>query len=234
MDVEIRFKEEGRCERITTIIQSEINYLSEESKKNYLDNVDRSSADTKLLSVYDNLDRFLFEMIYNSNKKKNPWEIKNYELLERINFSFILAYNIILVYLYYKPTTTPIDIYNRFEPEKYHLQNTYSIPILTIFHFGLLMIVFINWYKNKFIVKYFYDLSQFSKENVTEKEKLPIEKKAILFKELVEDFPNDISTVWKFFPGLTTKKKIEIGIIDTVLLNYTIMPFWVSLFCLIF
>ena len=232
IDLEIKFEEENKTERSTTILQSEINYLSEESKNNYLDSVDRSSADTKLLSIYDNLDSLLFEMIYNANKKPNPWEIKDYMLFEYLNYLFILMYNFIMIYLYYKSADTPLQQYNSFEPEKYHLQNTYILPFLSICHFALLVFVSVSWYKNKFLVKYFVDLCTFSKENLSEKDKLPIDKKAVLFKELVDDFSKDIPTVWRFFPGVPTEKKIVVGIVDTILLNFQILPFYICLICL--
>ena len=233
IDLEIKFEEENKTERSTSILQSEINYLSEESKTNYLDSVDRSSADTKLLSIYNNLDSLLFEMIYNANKKPNPWEIKDYMLFEYLNYLFILLYNIIMIYLYYKPADTPLVQYNSFAPEKYHLQNTIILPILTVFHFALLIFVSYTWYKNKFLVKYFFDLCTFSKDNLSEKDKLPIDKKAVLFKELVDDFSKDITTIWKFFPGVPVEKKIEVGIVDTILLNGQILPFFICLMCLV-
>ena len=111
-DIEITLDNEKKWNNIFVQKPMSLN-LSDDEKMYYEENIDRSSSDSKLISIYDNIDSFIFEMIYNYNK----WTINlattlYYEKFELINVIFFIIHNIIFMIHYYKLWTEDYIIYN--------------------------------------------------------------------------------------------------------------------------
>ena len=235
INLEIIIDEEQNPKNISAILKSEINYLSQETKTDYENEVDRSSKDTKLLSIYQNLDRFLFEMIYNEHKKQN--DPLNYDYLEIINFCFILLYNIILLFLNYKSPGLNKEEYNEIDNKRYSVANSIILIILTIIHLAYLVFILFNWYKNHLKIRYFYDLNNLyiaTKGDIKLEEQLPLKKKSKLFKELIKNYSDELSRIEEFYPGIPKSKKRHILFIHTILLNSKIISFLITFTCIIF
>ena len=89
---------EGEKQIIYYYLKPENLYLSKDEKHYYEYNIDRSSRDSKLFSFYENIDLFIFGIIYNYNNERfNIANFNNYFSLELINIIFFIIHNIILI-----------------------------------------------------------------------------------------------------------------------------------------
>ena len=206
-------------------------YLFNDQKMYYEDNVDRSSRDSKLISMYENLDSFIFEMVYNShNHKFNLANIFYYYGLELINIILFIIDNIILLIHYYKSWEEDYSEYNKIENDK----TSKILLILSGVHILYLIAVIINWFVNRLKIEYFYSLAKYSNMKDKSKFRFDINNKSFLFRDLDRNFSSNFSRIYQFFTELTTPNKISILIIDTIILNPKVLPFLFSLICLIF
>ena len=235
VNLEIIIDEEQEPRNISSILKSEIYYLSKETKTDFENEVDRSSKDTKLLSIYQNLDRFLFEMIYTEHKKKiDPL---NYDYLELINFCFILLYNILLIIFNYKGPNFDREKYNEIDDRRYSVDNNILFILLTICHLAYLSFILFKWYKNHLKIRYFYDLNKLyisTQGDIKLEDQLSLEKKSILFKNLITNYTNELSRIEEFYPGIPKPKKQYTLFLHTILLNSKIISFTITILCIIF
>ena len=99
--IEITINDQNQI--IYCISRPEIFYFSRDERSYYENTIDYSSRESKLISIYDNIDSFIFEMISNYNYKKfNLAKIFYYFGLELINIIFFVIENIILLIVFYK------------------------------------------------------------------------------------------------------------------------------------
>ena len=230
-DIEVKLEDEKT--EIIYFLQKPISLnLSNDEKMYYEDNIDRSSRDSKLISIYDNIDSFIFEMIYNYNKRTiNLATTLYYEKLELINIIFFIIHNIILMVHYYKSWEEDYIIYN--EINTYKKSNV--LLILCGVHILFIIIVIVNWAVNRLNIEYFHALTQYKNNNLKQKYRFNIKDNAIKFRKLIKNFSSSFSTINNdFFPKVKTLSRIYVLIIDTIILNPKVLPFLFSLICLIF
>ena len=206
-------------------------FLSNDEKIYYEDNIDRSSRDSKLISFYENIDSFIFEIIYNCNKNRfNLANVFYYSGLELINILFFVIHNIILVVHYYKSWKKEYSIYNEIENDKSSL----LLLILAAVHIFYIIIIILNWFINRFKIEYFYALNKYTNEKLQSKNIFSLKEKARLFQNLHNNFSKSYKRFEKFFFRKINKmNKIYILIFDTILLNFKVFPYIFSLICLI-
>ena len=208
-------------------LEPEIFNLSKESLKLYKNNVDRSSRDTKLLSIYDNIDSFLFEIIYNSRKRKLFF--KKIPFKEELNILLFAIENILLIILYYKNPNQSYEEYNQIQSEK----ESNPILIISIVHFVFLIIVIINWAYANLKIDFYYSLSAYAIKYLEEDKKVTLGQKADYFKELSKNFNPSFTNIAKFFKNISKSEMIMIFFKDTLISNSKIIQYFFSFICLI-
>ena len=160
-------------------------YLYNDQKMYYEDNVDRSSRDSKLISMYENLDSFIFEMVYNShNHKFNLANIFYYYGLELINIILFIIDNIILLIHYYKSWKEDYSKYNIVENYK----SSKILLILSGVHILFIIIIIINWLINRLNIDYYHGLSKYSNKYIKSKLNLNFERKAFKLRKLSNNY----------------------------------------------
>ena len=226
-DIEICVEDNKQI--IYYILKPESLFLSNDVKMYYEDNIDRSSRDSKLISFYENIDSFIFEIIYNIHKKRfNLANVFYYFGLELINILFFVIHNIILIVHYYKSWKKEYSIYNEIDNDK----SSKLLLILSFVHIFYIIIVIMNWFLNQFKIEYFNALTQYS--NKKAKNIFDLKEKARLFQNLKNNFSSSFETIEKdFFGKISKKQKIYILLIDTIFLNFKVFPYLISLICII-
>jgi len=196
-------------------------------KSNYEKRIDRESRETKLLSIYDNIEYFLFDMIINSHKKQkyNFAEYSIFNKIELINFLLICVYNVILIIIYYKFKNESNEIFKDKKPN--------FLLIIILIHIFCILLIIINWFYYRFKVEYFYYLSQYNINELNENERISFEDKVILLDKLHKNFSTDLSSIYEFFPYIKKNNKIKIILIDTLILNSNIFPYFFTLIFLL-
>ena len=163
-DIEVSINNKKQI--IYYILRPEHLYISNYEKIYYEDMFDYSSRDSKLMSLYENIDSYIFEMISNrSNERFNLAKIFYYYGLELINILFFIVHNIILLILYYKSWRNDYSKYNEIENDK----KSIYLNIFPLIHIIYIVIIIINWFINRLNVDYYSALSQYSRDNISSK-----------------------------------------------------------------
>ena len=129
--------------------------LSSSTKNSFVENVDRETVSTKILSLIDETDYFIYEMFYNKLTMKSftniDMKLFNLEFvnIEYLNFLFILVQNILNVIHYF--SKEPID---NSEKEKRNL----DIIIILIIHMLMICFVLFVFFKYKFKLKFKHEI----------------------------------------------------------------------------
>ena len=199
--------------------------------------IDYTSRETKLLSIYNYIECFIYDM-----KKKKTFIEKytNYRFLEILNFLVLIVENIILTIFYSKSTETTIEEYNKID----NRQNFITLSTFIIIHCIILLLIIIIWFYFRRDIDYFYSLTKYNKEKY--ELTITLDKKAELLKKekvnFKEFFPKKIIKYVKdekYFQASYLDKIIKIleKIKDFfVILAYTlgtIYPFILTLIFLI-
>ena len=151
--------------------------------------IDYTSRETKLLSIYNYIECFIYDM----NKEKNFIEkFINYRLLEILNFSVLIVENILLTIFYSKSTETTIEEYNKID----NRQNFYTLSTVIIIHCIILLLIIIVWLYFRRDIDYFYSLTKYNKEKY--ELTITLDKKAELLKKGKVNFK-------EFFPKKVIK-----------------------------
>jgi hypothetical protein len=217
-------------QQIYYFLRPEILYLSQDEKIYYEDKIDRSSRDSKLISFYENIDSFIFEMVYNVHFKRfSITKLVYYFRLELINIIFFIIDNIILLIHYYKSWEKDYEIYNQIDYDKPPL----LLLIISGVHIIYIITVIINWFVNRLKIEYYYALTKFSNNEPKTKSQFSLRVKADKIKKLLTNYSSSFSTIKDHFPQLTDSNKNYILIFDTIILNPKIFPYLISLICLI-
>ena len=129
--------------------------LSSSTKNSFVENVDRETVSTKILSLIDETDYFIYEMFYNKLTMKSfsniDMKLFNLEFvnIEYLNFLFILVQNILSVIHYYSK-----------EPIENSAKRKRNIDIIIILIIHMLMICFVLFvfFKYKFKLKFKHEI----------------------------------------------------------------------------
>lgn len=134
-------------------------FISNQTRQEFLQIVNRDNAYTKLSSLIQKSDFFIFEMICNSRESKSGFFYTlfffrmNYSLIEKFNYLIIIAHQILIIYHFYKSPDLKSELYNNFDNS-----NVTQIPtenfILALIQIVILFLVLVNWSFNKFPQKY--------------------------------------------------------------------------------
>jgi len=227
-DIEVSINNKKQI--IYYILRPEHLYISNYEKIFYEDMFDYSSRDSKLMSLYENIDSYIFEIISNrSNKKFNLAKIFYYYGLELINILFFIIHNIILLILYYKSWKNDYSKYNEIENDK----KSIYLNIFPLIHIIYIIIIIINWFINRLNVDYYSALSQYSRDSANSKFFRPgLRMKSFKLRKLLFNYSSKFSTINEFFPELKNKRTF-ILIVNAIILNPKVYPFIISLICLI-
>ena len=227
-DIEVLINDKKQI--VYYILRPENLYISNSEKIFYEDIIDYSSRDSRLMSLYENIDSYIFEMISNRyNEKFNLAKIFYYYGLELINIILFIIQNIILLILYYKSWKEDFLKYNDIENNK----SSIVLYILSGVHILYIIIIIINWFINRLNIDYYYALSQYSSDNFNSKLFRPgLRMKSFKLRKLFVNYSTKFSAINEFFPELKYEK-IYVLIVNTILLNPKVYPFIISLICLV-
>ena len=166
--------------------------LSNHSKNNFEENVDRKNATSKFESLISFADYGLFEMIVNIHLKgtsiiKSFLLSINFKIIEIINYIIIIAQNILLMYYYYlSPKLNPTEYDTKDESKTYHI---FSINfILSIVQIVYLLIFLIIWFIFRHSNCYQFYLMQLYNHNFIFRKKNEIKK---ISQNIVDYFRQD-------------------------------------------
>ena len=175
-------------------------YLSNLSKMNFIDNVDRTNATSKFVNLMIYTDFFIFEMISNyhkigANKLFLFFSNSPINLLEIINFLFILLQNIILMIHHYRGTNSS--------------DNDYEIPVkntrdtlfddnyyISLIHMAFLALIILNWLYFKFILCFQRNIMLSYNKNFIFRKKNILNKQNITNVKIINYFKTDQENIF--------------------------------------
>ena len=242
--LEIRISEDKTINILNTLTPENFR-LKKYSYFYYSNLIDYTDRETKLSSLYQYIECFIYDM----KKRKYPidnWI--NFSFFETINFLGILVENIFLIIFYSKSTENSIENYNKIDNRQDF--SKFSI-IIGIIHILFLFLAILYWICFRADVDYFYSFKYYKKQNLS-KNFLTLDEKAKLLKRKdikMKDFFSKISLftfqvnkycqndhIIKMFDWLKDKLMINNIYNFCALMTYvlnTIYPFIISLICLI-
>ena len=203
--------------------------MDEETKENFLLNVDRSSAKMKYRALVIFADYAIFEMMYNMKfVNKYSFFVKlsklKFRYLQIINYIFIIVENSLLMYHHYKDYSLESSQYDVIDKDKMYKKYPDEITIISIKSI-INFICFFLWFYAKFLLE-------------LERNFLFSTDKTFIFRQKNKNAQNiNNPTVVKYFQSnegsiLETIKliikdldrytKLKILIMDTILLNLDI------------
>ena len=166
-------------------------HLSEQTKKNFLNNVNRNSASSKYKELISYTDYFMFEMMYNmkyinNSKFLNFLSKISFFYLQFINYILILAENALLIYHYYRDYSLDYSEYNLVD-ESIRFKRFVDIIIIIIVKLILILFTLYIWFHVEFI-------------NTYERNVILKEDKNFVFRQLGQPIQNLIHpTMVKYF-----------------------------------
>ena len=137
----------------------------------------------------------------------------------------------------YKGPNFDREKYNEIDDRRYSVDNNILFILLTICHLAYLSFILFKWYKNHLKIRYFYDLNKLyisTQGDIKLEDQLSLEKKSILFKNLITNYTNELSRIEEFYPGIPKPKKQYTLFLHTILLNSKIISFTITILCIIF
>ena len=158
---EITHKSNGN--NITFFIRPSLTFrLSNQSKVNFENNVNRANATDKYMGLIKFSDYSLFEMIVNKHIIGNSKFTKflssiPYKLVEYLNYCFIVVQNILLMNHFYKNPSTDQSIYDVETPNAATKQFTDNL-IIAIIQVVFTGLITINWFCFKFILTFQHNI----------------------------------------------------------------------------
>lgn len=129
--------------------------LSNSTKNSFVENVDRETVSTKILSLIEETDYFIYEMFYNKSTMKSftsiDMKLFNLEFIniEYLNYLFILVQNILTVIHYF--SMEPLE-----DSEK--RKRNLDIIIILIVHMIIICFVLFVFFKYKFKLKFKHEI----------------------------------------------------------------------------
>ena len=198
--------------------------LSSSTKNFFVQNVDRETVSTKILSLIDETDYFIFEMFYNKLTMKSfstiDMKLFNLEFLniEYLNFLFILIQNILCIIHYF--SKDPID-------DSAKRKRSIDIIVILIVHILMICFVLFVFFKYKFKLKFKHEIMHTYSEKFIFKKTGDNLHLNHYFSE--EDFLSKVGR------NLSFKQIIYTGFVKTILYNKQInIYFFTFLFNILF
>ena len=205
--------------------------LSESTKEKFIQDVDRSTASKKYISLVNFSDYSLYEMVVNrhlvgNSGVKNVLANINYFLIEVISYLIIIINNCFIIYHFYKSADLPIeeyDIFNEEDKSTFYLDNI----IISLIQAIILILVIINWYFFEFINNFQYKVMNIYNKNFVFKK--PGEENKI--SQTIIDYFQDKEDVSSstFFSDVNKKvsawQKFYVGLFEASLFNREINVF---------
>ena len=210
-------------------------HLSEQTKIDFLNNVNRNSASNKYKELISYTDYFMFEMMYNmkyinNSKLLNILSKISFFYMQFANYILILVENALLMYHYYRDYSLDYNEYNLIdEPVRY--KRFTDIVIIIVIKLILIFFTLYIWFHLQFI-------------NTYERNVILKEDKNFVFRQLGQPIQNIIHpTMVKYFReegslfetmslinrDISFFKMIKLAVLDSVLLNIEIDIFLFSL-----
>ena len=192
--------------------------LRSSTKNSFMENVDRETVSTKILSLIEESDYFIYEMFYNKLTMKSFTTIDkklfNLEFvnIEYINYLFILLQNILSVIHYF--SKEPIE-----QSEK-HKRNK-DVIIILIIHMILICFILFVFIRYKYKLKFKHEIMNSYGEKFIFKKTGDNQKLSDNLSE--EGFLNKVGN------NLSLKQIIYAGFIRSILLNREINIFFFTL-----
>ena len=223
----IQIKDENKnmgCDFSFFIIPPLCLLLSSSTKNSFVENVDRETVSTKILSLIDETDYFIYEMFYNKLKMKSftnlDMKLFNLEFvnIEYLNFLFILIQNILTLIHYFS-----------LEPIKNDDKRKRSIDNIVVLIIHMLMICFVLYvfFKYKFKLKFKHEIMN------TYSEKFIFKKTGDNLQ--IDNFFSEEGFLNKVGRNLSLKQIIYTGFVKAILYNSQInIYFFTLLFNILF
>ena len=214
-------------------------FISENSRRTFLNNVDRESSIGKYTGLMQATDYFLFDMVVNKNFIMSNMINKffcnfNFTIFEWINFLIIIIHNIILLCSTFHGADELDFYYDQSEGNFGSLEREHLI--LSIIQISFIVIILIIYMRYKFILCYQRNLMINHNKNFVFRQKKDMGEKKIT-NELVNFFQNDENSAWNTVitsnSEITLAKKIKIALLDSFLVNREICIFFYTLIFLI-
>ena len=120
----------------------------------FSNHIDYTDRETKLSSIYNYLECFLYEMY----EKNIVEKVINYKFFEVLNYLSIIIENILLIKFYSKSTQDTIEKYNQIENRQNFSIFSY---IVSGVHISLLLIIIIIWFFRRAYIDYLYSLKKY-------------------------------------------------------------------------
>ena len=182
--------------------------LSNSTKTSFNENVDRETVATKIITLIEETDYFIFEMFYNKQRMANFSKLSTFLFnlntiyFQYINYIFFVVENILIIYHNYD--IKPIPDQNK--------RNLYIDGIIIqCIHLVFITFVLLIWFIYKFELQYKHKIMQNYKST-----KFIFNKDDTRNEHLTE---NDSSLLHKIGADLTMSQKIRLIIINTILSN---------------
>ena len=225
--------------------------LSNQSRINFENNVNRSSAAEKYRGLIKFSDYSLFEMVVNqhiigNNKFALFLSSIRYKIIEYLNYCLIIVQNILLMNHFYKSPDDDPSVYDVEYPNAVTKQFTDNL-IIAIVQVVFTGLVTINWFFFKFILTFQYNIMEEEDMNFVFKKKgqenvIPIkivdyfQNKDVstfsMLRECIQDVPFYRILYIIFFPSLILNTEINM-IFFTLILSAIYIKTGVSLLLII-
>ena len=198
--------------------------LSKQTKKDFNENVDRDSTHSKIFSLINETDYFIFEMFLNNYnfrdyKKFSKFLLKiNIFNLEKFNYLLIVAHNILLFIHFY--STNEINESIKFKVNNY---NYY----LCLFHIVFIIFVIFNWFYFMFKLQFIHNLMRNYNIKLTFRS---LEDKTSHLTSMTE---NPHKMVNKIYNQVSLLQRLYTFFFDSILINRKINMFIYTLILLI-
>ena len=208
--------------------------LSNYSKNNFEENVDRKNATSKFVSLLSFADYSLFEMVVNIHNRgtsiiKSFLLSINFKIIEIINYIIIIVQNVLLMYYYYlSPNLSSVKYDTKDESKTYHI---YSINfILSIAQIAYLLIFLIIWFIFRHSNCYQLNLMQLYNHNFIFRKKNKMKK---ISQNIVDYFRQDEKISFSQFrseinKNITISQMLYTTLFESILFNRDINIFLYS------
>ena len=197
--------------------------LSKQTKKDFNENVDRDSTHSKICSLINETDYFIFEMFLNNfnfrdYKKFSKFLLKiNIFHLEKFNYLLIIAHNILLFIHFY--SINEINESIKFKVNDY---NYY----LCLFHIAFIIFVIFIWFYFTFKLQFIHNLMRNYNIKLTFRS---LDDKTSHLTSMTE---NPHKMVNKIYKQVTLLQRINTFFFDSILMNRKINMFIYTLILL--
>ena len=184
--------------------------------------VDRDSVHSKIISLVNETDYFIYEMFYNNHHFRHYSKFSkflssmNISTYERVNYCFILLHNLFIMIHFYSLDSIDNELKNK--------RNSYNL-ILSIIHLVFIVIVLFVWFYYIFRLEYIHNIM---KENGIKFIFRQSDDQKSHFTTLSESSETLLNNVTK---QVSYGEKLSLFFIDSILLNRQINMLIATFIC---